>query len=115
MPEVSLDNVSRIGPGGVLMGKVAGPHAVFDAPPIEVILSYRIFEESIVNAVLYKGDVNLPPKILAGLHSNGKRFDFICPPVVIVPLLQHERNPANLILHDDDFQSRIALQNSVKD
>ena len=96
------------------MGKVARPHTIFNAPPIEVIFSNSIFEKSVINVVLYEGNVHLTPKILARLHTDGKRFDLICPPVVIVPLLQHERNPTNLVLHDYDFQSGIPLQNSIK-
>jgi hypothetical protein len=97
------------------MGKVAGPHTVLNPPPSEVIFSNGIFEKGIVNAVLDESNVNLPMKILAGFHTDGKRFDLICSPIVIVPLLQHERNPADLVLHDDDFQSGIPIQNSIKD
>ena len=36
-------------------------------------------------------------------------------PVVVVPLLQVEGDPANLVLHDHDLQPREAVQHTVKD
>ena len=77
------------------MWVVVGPHTIVNSrPPLAVVSPY---------AVLDKRCVNLTIKVLARLHGNGKRFVFMISPVVIVPLLQHERNPADFVFHNHDF------------
>ena len=89
VPHVPGHHLTGMGPGGIAVGIVTGPHAVVNAPPRQRVAANRIVE---------KGRVHLAMEVLARqlFEREAGAVDAVAFEV-IVPLLQDKRDPANLV------------------
>src|SRR5919109_2400856 len=62
-----------------------------------------------------KRSIHLAVEIFAGIFRDRRRIHFFETIVIVIPLLQHERHPTDLVLYADKAKLRVALQDSVKD
>src|SRR5688572_13573252 len=85
---------------------VVRPHAVVLAPPFETVTGGGVAEESAKDLSLEK---------FAGILGDRQRIHAAESPVIIIPLLQHEGHPADLIFYADELELGITLQDAVED
>src|SRR5688572_624745 len=93
-----------MGPSGVAVRKIVGPHAVVLPPPRENMTANRVIEESCIDLLV---------EVFAGtfldeqaLALGAMAFE------VIVPLLQDKRDPAQLVFHKNDFKFGEAFEHA---
>src|SRR5713226_1905845 len=104
--EIALDVFARLRPCRVPMRIVVGPHTIILAPPLEVMAGHSVPEER---------RVDLVPEILAWILADGRRIHATESSVIVIPLLQHEGQPADFVFHGDEFQAGVAVQYAVED
>ena len=93
--QVPGDNLTRIGPGRVAVREIIGPHAVVGAPPRQDMTADGVVEESGVDLVV---------EVFAGEFFDGQALALGAMPFeVVVPLFQDKRNPAKLVLDEDNL------------
>src|SRR4051794_12551112 len=98
---MAVDHLARVRPGGVGMGKVARPEEVVNSGPSQGSRS---------NCVVEEGGEHLPFEVRARRLLDWRRIDAFEAVKIVVPLLERKRYPANLVLDDDQPQTRISLQ-----
>src|SRR5579862_1895851 len=106
MAKIALDDLAGARPGRVWVRIVIGPHAVVYAPPGEVVPTNRVVE---------KGRRHLLGEILARLSLDGYR---VAPQVsmeVVIPLLDVERDPSDLVFNRDQLEARVAIEDPIED
>src|SRR5215510_15073616 len=106
MPDIALDDLERVGPGGIGMRKVVGPHNVVLAPPFQVVSTDRVVEEAGIDLVVDK---------LAWVLRDRWRVLLAEAIVIVIPLLNDPGQPAAFVFDRDNFKLWIPLQNAVKD
>src|SRR5882762_4553692 len=105
MTQVARDDVPRVRPGRVRVRIVVRPHAVVDTPPIETVASYGVVEERAVD---------LAVEVEAWRLRDRRRVRLAEAAVVVVPLLEEEGNPADLVLNVHDLELRETLEDAVE-
>ncbi len=75
---------------------VVRPHAVVLAPPFETVTGRGVAEESPKDLSLEK---------FAGIFGDRQRIHAAEPPIIVVPLLQHEGHPADFIFYADELEA----------
>src|SRR5438034_2103969 len=76
------------------------------APPFQVMTTDRIVEEA---------GINLIADELARVFRDGRRVHAAKTAIIVIPLLNHEWQPAAFILNGHNFQLRVSFQHAVKD
>src|SRR5688500_16592661 len=104
--EIAIDELFRFRPGGIAVRIIVRPHAVVLAPPFKTVTGGGVSEESAKDLSLEK---------FAGILGDRQRIYAAESPVIIIPLLQHEGHPANLIFYADELELGITLQDAVED
>src|SRR6267143_2462164 len=87
------------------MGKIVRPHYVILAPPFQVAPADRIVEEA---------GKDLIADELARVAGDGRRVLAAEAPKVVIPLLDHEGEPARFVFHGDELEFRVSLQHTVE-
>src|SRR5690349_6681924 len=105
MAEVALDDLERVGPGGIRMRKIVRPHDVVLTPELEILAAYMIVEETGINLIFDEA---------ARIARDRRRVLFFEPIVVIIPLLKHPGHPAALVFYGHYFELGVALENTVE-
>src|SRR4029453_4614069 len=65
--------------------------------------------------VAEKRPIDLTVKIFAGIFRNRRRIHFFESVVIVIPLLQHERHPTDLVFNADESKFGISLHDSKED
>src|SRR4029434_3642809 len=98
--------LSRLGPSRVAVRIVIRPHAVVLSPPLKAATRGSISE---------KRPIDLTVKIFARIFRNRRRIYSLEPVVIVIPLLQHERHPSDLVFNADESKLGISLHDSKED
>src|SRR5918994_4175670 len=88
------------------MRVIVRPHAIVLAPPFEAVTRGGVAEE---------GPENLSLEKFTGIFGDRQRIHAAESSVIIIPLLQHERHPADLIFYADELKLGITFQDPVED
>src|ERR671912_2301048 len=88
------------------MRVIVRPHAIVLAPPFEAVTRGGVAEEGAEDLSLEK---------FAGIFGDRQRIHAAESPVIIIPLLQHERHPADLIFYTDELELGVTLQDAIED
>src|ERR1043165_3260561 len=100
MAEIAIYIFSRIGPRRIPVRIIVRPHTVVLSPPLKMMAGDCIAE---------KRPEDLALEIFARIFVDRQRVYAFEPIVVIVPLLQHERGPADFVFDADESQLRITV------
>src|SRR5712691_7032435 len=87
------------------MGKIVRPHYVILAPPFQVAAADRIVEET---------GKDLIADVLARVFGERRRVLAAEAAKVIIPLLDHEGEPARFVFHGHELEFRVSLQHAVE-
>src|SRR5262245_34140878 len=64
--------------------------------------------------VTEKRPIDLSVEIFAGIFVDRRRIHLFEPVVIVIPLLEHERHPSDLILYADKPQLGISVEDSIE-
>jgi len=102
--QIPGDNLTGIGPGRVAVREIIGPHAVVGSPPRQDMAADGVVEESRVDLVV---------EVFTGEFLDGQALALGAMAFeVVVPLLQDKRNPAKLVLDEDDLELGETLEHT---
>src|SRR5262245_41762811 len=104
MPQLALDELLRVGPHPVGMGKVRAPHHPVDP---------QLIEELHPDGVRLVRRPALAPPVLARGHGEAEVLELVLPLRVHPP--EHVGDPANPRLAENHLETRIALEGPRED
>src|ERR1044072_194164 len=105
MAEVALDDLKRVGPGGIRVRKIVRPHDVVLTPELEIFTAHVIVEETGINLIFDEA---------ARIARDRRRILLFEAIVIIIPLLKHPGHPAALVFYRNHFELGMALENAVE-
>src|SRR5216683_6488411 len=99
--QVAPDALDRIRPGRIGVGKIVRPHEIVLAPPLQIAAADRIAEEA---------GKDLVANVLAKVLRERRRVHAAEAAIVVIPLLDHEGEPAGFVFHAYEPELRVSLQ-----